>query len=143
VVNQVNPGNASDAASRAADLSAADMLRKLVREEIRAILCEELGYVLARQPITPDASSRPQVPTLPDAGGGGGRSPGSPGDGGGLGTVHQAAAFLAVSTSWIYHKAAAGSIPCIRIGHSLRFDMDALRAWTRGERRGGRVVALK
>jgi len=61
----------------------------------------------------------------------------------GLWNAHQAAAFLGVSRSAVFHWAAAGTIPCVRVGHSLRFDPDALRAWARGERGGGRVVAMK
>ena len=55
----------------------------------------------------------------------------------------RAAEYLGVSTSWVYHRSAEGSIPCVRVGHALRFDPAALAAWTRGERRGGRVVPLK
>ena len=61
----------------------------------------------------------------------------------GLWDVHEASTFLGASTSWLYHRAAAGKIPCIRVGHNLRFDPAALKAWTRGERGGGRVIPLK
>ena len=56
--------------------------------------------------------------------------------------VPDVARFLAVSPSWVYQASAAGTLPCVRIGAAVRFDPDAIRAWVRGERHGGKVVQL-
>ncbi len=39
------------------------------------------------------------------------------------------AALLGVSTWRIYELARAGLLPSVRLGRTLRFDPDALRAW--------------
>lgn len=44
------------------------------------------------------------------------------------------AAYLKSSRSWVYQKAEAGQLPCLRIGGLLRFDPAAIRAYARGER---------
>lgn len=43
------------------------------------------------------------------------------------------ATYLKVSRSWVYHRAEAGLLPCVRIGGLLRFDPAAIRATARGE----------
>lgn len=43
-------------------------------------------------------------------------------------TVREVAAFLRVSTSWVYHRAEAGLLPCVRIGSLLRFERGAILA---------------
>ena len=50
-----------------------------------------------------------------------------------LWVVQDVAKYLNVSTSWVYQAAAAGRIPCTRIGASLRFFPRLIRAWARGE----------
>jgi excisionase family DNA binding protein len=59
--------------------------------------------------------------------------------------VRQVAKFLGVSVSSVYHRAAAGKIPCVRpgSGNTLRFDPGQLRAWASGALGSGRVSALK
>ncbi len=52
---------------------------------------------------------------------------------GSLWTVAEVAAYLRVSRSWVYHRAAAGLLPCLRIGALLRFEPDAIRAYAQGE----------
>jgi excisionase family DNA binding protein len=53
------------------------------------------------------------------------------------------AAFLKVSRSWVYHRAEAGELPCLRVGGLLRFDPEAVRAFARGETTNrARVVAF-
>ena len=99
-----------------------ELFRRVVREELSAAL-SAAGLVGSGQPSQHRTDRTPVVEGLWD--------------------TRQAAEFLRVSDSWIYHRASAGSIPCVRVGHNLRFDPDALRAWVRGERRGGRVVPLK
>jgi excisionase family DNA binding protein len=51
-----------------------------------------------------------------------------------LWTVKDVADFLRVSRSWVYHRAEAGELPCLRIGALLRFEPERVRAYTRGER---------
>jgi excisionase family DNA binding protein len=99
-----------------------EVVRDVVREELRAVLREPLVGATGGVATHQEEEER--------------------GDGG-LWDASRASSFLGVSTSWVYHRAAAGTIPCIRVGHNLRFDPEALRAWVRGERRGGRVVPLK
>lgn len=59
-----------------------------------------------------------------------------------LWTVKDAAAFLSMSPAWVYTAAAAGTLPCIRLGAALRFDPAVLRAHVRGEPYRGKVVRL-
>ena len=40
--------------------------------------------------------------------------------------------YLQASRSWVYQKAEAGIIPCLRIGGLLRFEPDAVRAFAQG-----------
>jgi excisionase family DNA binding protein len=54
------------------------------------------------------------------------------------------AQYLKVSRSWVYHRAEAGELPCLRIGALLRFDPKAIHAFARGESpAGARVIALR
>jgi excisionase family DNA binding protein len=46
-----------------------------------------------------------------------------------LWTVRDVATFLKVSKSWVYHRAEAGELPCLRIGGLLRFLPKAIRAF--------------
>jgi excisionase family DNA binding protein len=41
----------------------------------------------------------------------------------------QAAALLAVKTSWIYDAVRTGSLPCIRVGRHIRFTRTMLEEW--------------
>lgn len=53
------------------------------------------------------------------------------------------AAFLKVSRSWVYQRAEAGQLPCLRIGGLLRFDPATIRAHARGEQPvQARVISL-
>jgi len=108
------------------------LIRTVIREELRAVMRELLPSI--QRPAAQDEQTQALV-------GQQAREP-QPGNNV-LWDIHATSTFLGVSTSWLYHAAAAGAVPCIRVGHNLRFDPDALRAWTRGERRGGRVVPLK
>jgi excisionase family DNA binding protein len=51
----------------------------------------------------------------------------------GLWDTSDVAAYLKVSRSWVYHRAEAGQLPCVRVGGLLRFDPAAIRASARGE----------
>ena len=53
-----------------------------------------------------------------------------------------AAGFLKVSRSWVYHQAEAGLIPYLRIGSLLRFDPTAIRQFAKGEWRPANVLAM-
>lgn len=50
------------------------------------------------------------------------------------------ARYLKKSVSWVYHAAAADEVPCRRIGGSLRFAPEEIRAFARGETGVGRIT---
>jgi hypothetical protein len=50
-----------------------------------------------------------------------------------LWTAQDVARFLRKSIRWVYGEAAIDAIPCRRIGGSLRFEPEAVRAWVRGD----------
>jgi hypothetical protein len=57
--------------------------------------------------------------------------------------VRDVADYLKASRSWVYQKAEAGLIPCLRIHGLLRFEPGAIRAFARGESvLGGKVLAM-
>jgi len=41
----------------------------------------------------------------------------------------QAAALLAVKTSWVYDAVRTGRLPCIRVGRHIRFTRTMLEDW--------------
>jgi excisionase family DNA binding protein len=47
--------------------------------------------------------------------------------------ANDAANYLKVSRSWVYQRAEAGLLPCLRVGGLLRFDPATVRAFARGE----------
>jgi excisionase family DNA binding protein len=49
--------------------------------------------------------------------------------------VQDVAKYLQVSTSLVYKKAEAGTIPTLRIGAALRFDPATVRAWAKSNAR--------
>jgi excisionase family DNA binding protein len=56
--------------------------------------------------------------------------------------ANDVAGYLKVSRSWVYHRAEAGQLPCVRVGGLLRFDPAAIRGAARGEVSAKRVVAF-
>lgn len=44
----------------------------------------------------------------------------------------QAAALLAVKTSWVYDAVRTGRLPCIRVGRHIRFTRTMLEEWLQG-----------
>lgn len=42
--------------------------------------------------------------------------------------AHDVARYLKVSRSWVYQRAEAGLLPCVRVGGLLRFRPDSVRA---------------
>ncbi|HYI02846.1 helix-turn-helix domain-containing protein [Hyalangium sp.] len=56
--------------------------------------------------------------------------------------VRGLAAYLNVSTSWVYQRVATRTIPCVHLGAAVRFIPEDIRAWLRGER-GGQVVRIR
>lgn len=50
-----------------------------------------------------------------------------------LWTVHEVAAYLRKSVSWVRQASAAGRIPTLRIGGAVRFDPAEIRAWATGK----------
>lgn len=49
----------------------------------------------------------------------------------------QAAALLAVRTSWIYEAVRNGRLPCVRIGRHVRFLRSDLERWLTDQRDSG------
>jgi len=49
-----------------------------------------------------------------------------------LWTADDVATYLQASRSWVYMKAEAGQIPCLRIHGLLRFDPEAIRQFAYG-----------
>jgi excisionase family DNA binding protein len=41
----------------------------------------------------------------------------------------QAAALLAVKTSWVYDAVRTGNLPCVRVGRHIRFTRGMLEEW--------------
>jgi excisionase family DNA binding protein len=52
---------------------------------------------------------------------------------GSLWTVAEVAAYLRVSRSWVYHRAAAGLLPCMRVGALVRFEPEMIRAYVQSQ----------
>ena len=52
---------------------------------------------------------------------------------GALWDANDAAHYLKVSRSWVYQRAEAGLLPCLRVGGLLRFDPATVRAFARGD----------
>jgi excisionase family DNA binding protein len=50
-----------------------------------------------------------------------------------LWTVTEVAAYLRVSRSWVYNRAAAGLLPCMHVGALVRFEPEAIRAYAQGQ----------
>ena len=50
----------------------------------------------------------------------------------GLWDANDVARYLRVSRSWVYHRAEAGTLPCVRIGSLLRFDPEVIKNLARG-----------
>jgi excisionase family DNA binding protein len=46
--------------------------------------------------------------------------------------ANDVARYLKVSRSWVYQRAEAGFLPCVRIGGLLRFDPQVVRTFARG-----------
>ncbi len=53
-------------------------------------------------------------------------------DRGGLWDSNDVARYLKVSRSWVYHRAEAGLLPCVRIGSLLRFDPKVITRLAQG-----------
>jgi hypothetical protein len=73
----------------------------------------------------------------------GSREPRTPADPrttfGNLWDANDVARYLKVSRSWVYHRAEAGLLACVRIGSLLRFDPDVIRALAHGNSGAGAV----
>lgn len=55
-----------------------------------------------------------------------------------LWTAGDVSRFLRCSKSWVYEEAAAGRLPCVRVGeHTVRFERDAVRKYVEAGRKGG------
>jgi excisionase family DNA binding protein len=61
----------------------------------------------------------------------GGVAPGNAEDS--LWDANDVARFLKTSRSWVYQRAQAGQLPCVKIGGLLRFEPEAIRAFIKGQ----------
>lgn len=59
-----------------------------------------------------------------------------------LWTVREVAAFLSMSPQWVYKQADLGALPCVRLGASLRFRPEVVRAYLEANERGQRARGL-
>jgi predicted DNA-binding transcriptional regulator AlpA len=50
--------------------------------------------------------------------------------------VRETAAFLRVSTKWVYERASRGDLPCLHVGGCRRFDPAAIRLWLAAHQTG-------
>ena len=57
--------------------------------------------------------------------------------------VHEAARFLRVSASWIYHRTAAGLLPHLKIDGMVRFEPWTLREFTQHDRVSSTTVKAR
>ncbi len=51
-----------------------------------------------------------------------------------LWTAKDVAIYLQVSLSWVRHATAEGQVPHHRIGHNVRYEPEAIRAWIVSQR---------
>jgi excisionase family DNA binding protein len=54
--------------------------------------------------------------------------------------ANDVARYLKVSRSWVYYRAEAGLLPCLRVGGLVRFEPATVRAFARGEVSPSRVL---
>jgi excisionase family DNA binding protein len=54
--------------------------------------------------------------------------------------ANDVARYLKVSRSWVYYRAEAGLLPCLRVGGLVRFEPATVRAFARGEGSPSRVL---
>ncbi len=43
--------------------------------------------------------------------------------------ISEVASFLGVPTTWIYQRTHKKTIPCIRLGKYVRFDLEKIKTW--------------
>jgi excisionase family DNA binding protein len=53
-----------------------------------------------------------------------------------LWTVAQAMKFLGVKKTWLYEACGKGEVPHVRLGSSIRFEPEQLRAYVKAQRHG-------
>ena len=58
----------------------------------------------------------------------------------GLWDANDVASYLKASRSWVYQKAEAGLLPCLRLGGLLRFEPAQVKSWARGDLRAVAVA---
>tara|TARA_Y100000593_G_C4292296_1_gene328883 strand:+ start:1143 stop:1382 length:240 start_codon:yes stop_codon:yes gene_type:complete len=55
-------------------------------------------------------------------------------------SLSQAANYLKMSRSWLYHQVEVRAIPHIRLGSAIRFDLEALHQWLEQRNVSARVT---
>ena len=55
-------------------------------------------------------------------------------------TVDELARILSVPKSWVYQRTAGGSIPMVRVGRYVRFDVDSVMRWLSAEREAAKAA---
>ncbi|MDZ4180414.1 MAG: helix-turn-helix domain-containing protein [Coriobacteriia bacterium] len=57
--------------------------------------------------------------------------------------VRELAAILAVPESWVYQRTADGSIPHVRVGRYVRFDLARVMRWLEAEHGAARAARAR
>ncbi|MBN1461060.1 MAG: excisionase family DNA-binding protein [Armatimonadetes bacterium] len=58
-------------------------------------------------------------------------------------TVRELAGYLAVPESWVYQRTADGSIPHVRVGRYVRFDLRAVERWLSAEQQAAQAARAR
>lgn len=57
--------------------------------------------------------------------------------------VKQLAGALGVKASWVYQRTAEGSIPCVRVGRYVRFDLARVMRWLAAEQQAASAARAR
>lgn len=58
-------------------------------------------------------------------------------------TVKELASTLSVPESWVYQRTADGSIPHVRVGRYVRFDLSRVMRWLAAEQEAARAARAR
>jgi len=58
-------------------------------------------------------------------------------------TVDELARLLSVPRSWVYQRTAAGTIPLVRVGRYVRFDVGRVMRWLSAEQKAAKAARAR